>query len=192
VAISSKFLVRFRGKHLFNPANLGLGAAMLITSHAWCSPSQWGESTVALAWFAALGCAVVHRAFRGDVSLAFLVSWISLRAGRVLYLGQKLPVLAHQLSVGSLIIFTFFMISDPKTTPSHRLARVLYAACVAGLGLFIQYGLWKQNALIWSLLLCSPLVPLFDAVFKAKRFAWPERKPSCPPLVPALASSPRS
>src|SRR5579871_383838 len=192
VAIFSKFVVRVRGKHVFNPANLGLAAAMLVSAHAWCSPSQWGESAVALGWFAALGCAVAHRAFRSDVSLSFLAAWVALRAGRVLYLGQRLPVLVHQLAVGSLIIFAFFMISDPKTTPNSRLGRVVFAGLVAGVGLFIQYGLWRQNALVWALLVCSPLVPLVDLVFPAGRFAWPERKPSCPPLSPVLVSSPRS
>jgi len=189
-AIASKFLVRVRNKHVFNPANLGLGVAMLASSHAWCSPSQWGEGAVALAWFAALGCAVAHRSFRTDVSLAFLTSWIALRAARVLYLGQRLPVLAHQLSVGSLVIFCFFMISDPKTTPDARWARIVYAGLVASVGMVIQYGFWRQNALVWALLVCSPLVPLFDFISKARRFAWPERAVSCSAVAVSSASLP--
>ena len=55
------------------------------------------------------------------MSLAFLGSWVLLKLGRVLWLGQRPAVLGHQLLVGSLILFTFFMISDPKTTPDRRL-----------------------------------------------------------------------
>ena len=183
-AIASKFLIRVRGKHMFNPTNFGLALAMLVTPHAWCSPSQWGENGALIAWIAILGLAVSHRAFRSDVSLAFLASWLALKGGRVLYLGQKLPVLAHQFSSGSLILFAFFMISDPKTTPDSRAGRVLYAAMVAGFAFYLQHGLWKQNALIWSLFLLSPLVPLIDRIFKAPPYHWPtERTASCLPAV---------
>jgi Na+-transporting NADH:ubiquinone oxidoreductase subunit NqrB len=172
-AIASKFLVRTRGKHIFNPTNFGLALAMLITPHAWCSPSQWGESAVAIAWFAILGFAVAHRAFRSDISLAFLGTWFLLKAARVLYLGQRSAVLWHQLAVGSLIIFTFFMISDPKTTPNSRAGRVLFAAGVAACAFYMQHGLWKQNTLIWALFFLSPLVPFIDIILRGDRFQWP-------------------
>src|SRR6266851_374723 len=64
LAIGSKFLIRIRGKHVFNPTNFGLALAMLTTQHAWCSPSQWGENGAFLGWIGILGLAVVHRAFR--------------------------------------------------------------------------------------------------------------------------------
>lgn len=183
-AIASKFVVRVRGKHIFNPTNFGLVVAMVATRHAWCSPSQWGENGALLAWIAILGLAVAHRAFRSDVSIAFLASWLVLKTGRVLFLGQKLPVLIHQLSTGSLILFAFFMISDPKTTPDSRAGRVLYAMIIAGFAFYLQHGLWKQNAPIWSLFLLSPLVPLIDWIFKAHRYQWPtERTAPCSPTA---------
>ncbi len=182
LAVASKFVLRVRGKHIFNPANLGLAASFLLTTHAWSSPSQWGESAGLLAWIAVLGLAVAHRSFRSDVSLAFLASWVALKAGRVLYLGQRPEVLLHQLNVGSLILFTFFMISDPKTTPDRRAARVLFAACVAGLAFVLQHGFWWNNALVWSLCLLSPAVPLLDRLLPEARFQWPvERTEECPP-----------
>jgi Na+-transporting NADH:ubiquinone oxidoreductase subunit NqrB len=183
-AIASKFLIRYRGKHIFNPTNFGLAVAMLMTPHAWCSPSQWGENGAMIAWIAILGLAVAHHAFRSDISLAFLGSWLVLKASRVVYLGQRLPVLVHQLSTGSLILFAFFMISDPKTTPDNRTGRVLYAVMVASFAFYLQHGLWKQNALVWSLFLLSPLVPLIDWIFKANRYVWPtERTASCSPAT---------
>jgi len=183
LAIASKFLIRIADKHVFNPTNFGLAAAMLLTPHAWCSPSQWGEGSATIAWLGMLGLSVAHRAFRSDVSLAFLGSWIALKAARVLYLGQKLPVLLHQLTVGSLILFTFFMISDPKTTPDSKKGRVLWAALVAALAFYLQHGLWKYNALIWALLILSPAVPLIDRLFHASRYQWPaERTQPCTPV----------
>jgi Na+-transporting NADH:ubiquinone oxidoreductase subunit NqrB len=164
LAIASKFLVRVRGRHFFNPANFGLGACMLITPHAWCSPAQWGEDGLLLLWVLALGCMVAHRAFRSDVSLAFLGSWIALRAGRILYLGQRTPVLLHQLESGSLLLFTFFMISDPKTTPHARATRLAFGACVAAVAFALQHLAYARNPIIWALFLCAPLVPVLDRV----------------------------
>jgi len=162
LAVASKFTVRIRGRHFVNPANFGLCACMLLTPHAWCSPAQWGEGPLLLLWVLALGCMVAHRAFRSDVSLAFLGSWILLRAARVLYLGQRAPVLLHQLESGSLLLFTFFMISDPKTTPRGRAARLAFAGCVAALAFALQHVAYARNPIIWALFLCAPLVPLLD------------------------------
>jgi Na+-transporting NADH:ubiquinone oxidoreductase subunit NqrB len=173
LAIGSKFLLRIRGKHLFNPANFGLACCMLATPHAWCSPSQWGENALLRIWFLALGLAVVNRAFRTDSSLTFLGCWALLKAARVFYLGQSSGVLLHQLEVGSLIVFTFFMISDPKTTPDHRLGRMAFAAAVAALGFFIETHLWIRNGPIWALFFLSPLVPVLDYLLRAARYEWP-------------------
>jgi len=162
LAIASKFVLRIRGRHFVNPANFGLCACMLLTPHAWCSPAQWGEGPLLLLWVLALGCMVAHRAFRSDVSLAFLGSWVLLRAARVLYLGQRAPVLLHQLESGGLLLFTYFMISDPKTTPRARVARLAFASCVAALAFSLQHVAYARNPIIWALFLCAPLVPLLD------------------------------
>ncbi|HVP60524.1 MAG TPA: DUF2330 domain-containing protein [Myxococcaceae bacterium] len=177
IGIGAKYLVRVRGKHVFNPGMLGLTSCILLTGHAWCSPSQWGEGMVLLAWFAVLGLAVVSRSFRADVSLAFLGSWVLLKLGRVLWLGQRPAVLGHQLLVGSLILFTFFMISDPKTTPDRRSARIGFGVAVAVLAFVLQHQAWVMNAPVWALLALSPAVPLLDRLFPASRFTWPSGQP---------------
>jgi Na+-transporting NADH:ubiquinone oxidoreductase subunit NqrB len=184
LAVASKFVLRIRGRHFFNPANFGLCACMLLTTHAWCSPAQWGEGPLLLLWVLALGCMVAHRAFRSDVSLAFLGSWVLLRAVRVLYLGQRAPVLLHQLESGSLLLFTFFMISDPKTTPRSAAARVVFAGCVAALAFALQHVAYARNPILWALFLLAPLTPLLDWSQEALAskespcpapYAWPSR-----------------
>jgi Na+-translocating ferredoxin:NAD+ oxidoreductase RnfD subunit len=148
---------------------------MLLTPRAWCSPTQWGEQGLLLLWIFALGLAVAHRAFRADVSLAFLASWVILRTARVHSLGQRPEVLFHQLTSGSLLLFTFFMISDPKTTPRHRGARIAFAAIVACTA-FVLSTHWVQNPIVWALFFCAPLTPLLDALTTRT-----EEKPACAP-----------
>lgn len=81
-------------------------------------------------------------------------------------------VFVHQLGNGALLLFTFFMISDPMTIPNHRRARLLFAAIVAGSAIFWQYGLFKPNALVWALFLCTPPVPLPDRWWPAEKLQW--------------------
>jgi hypothetical protein len=55
LALSAKFTLRLRGKHLFNPAMLGVVLAVLLLPGAWISPGQWGSDLALAAWFIALG-----------------------------------------------------------------------------------------------------------------------------------------
>jgi Na+-transporting NADH:ubiquinone oxidoreductase subunit NqrB len=183
-AIASKFVLRDprAGKHLWNPANFGVIGAIAVTSHAWVSPSQWGNEVVRAAWIAAAGCAVAHRAFRADVSVAFLGTLAALKAARVIYLGQPLAVLPHQLASGSLLVFTFFMISDPRTTPDARAARIGFGVAVAALGQVLQQVYWNPIGPLWALAALTPVVPFLDRVWPA--FSLPERSLAC------VASSP--
>lgn len=171
VAIASKFVIRWKDKHIFNPTNLAL-VVILAGGLGWISPGQWGQ----VAWFgfliACLGSLVVTRAARADVTLAFLTFYVSLLFARALWLGDPLTIPLHQIESGALLIFTFFMISDPKTTPDSRTGRIVYALLIALTALYVQFGFFKPNGPLWGLIVCSPLVPLLDRLFPGDRYDW--------------------
>jgi enediyne biosynthesis protein E5 len=180
LAISSKFVLRFgEGKnrgHILNPANLAAFSAMMWMPHAWLSPGQWGQETLTGLWMLALGATVTGRVKRWDVSLTFLSAWLGLLAARLFWLDFA-PSLAvdmwlHQALNGATILFAFFMISDPMTTPQHRTARMAYAVCVAASAFVWQYVLFKPQGLIVALFAWSFTVPIWNKVFKAQRFGW--------------------
>ena len=100
IAISSKFLLKVNGKHLFNPTNLGIVAAIALTHDAWISPGQWGESSWYALLFLGSGGVVVQRVGRWDTTGAFLGSYALLELGRNLWLGWTWDVLLHRLSSG--------------------------------------------------------------------------------------------
>src|SRR5207249_2761180 len=79
----------------------------------------------------------------------------------------------HRLENGALVLFSFFMISDPRTTPDSRLGRVLFAALVALGAYTVQFWLFRTNGLLWSLAVCSLPVPLIDRFLPGPRFRWP-------------------
>ena len=176
VTIASKFLLRFNGKHLFNPTNFGIVAMMLFTGHVWVSPGQWGNVAFFAFLMACLGGLVVNRAARSDVTYAFIAFYMALVFGRSIWLGEPLAIPLHRLENGALLLFTFFMISDPRTTPSSRLGRILFALLVACGAWYVQFRLFRTNGLLWSLAIVSMTVPLIDWLLPGTRYEW--RRPT--------------
>jgi Na+-transporting NADH:ubiquinone oxidoreductase subunit NqrB len=172
ITIASKFVIRFRGKHIFNPTNGGLVAMMLLSNQVWVSPGQWGTVAFFAVLMACLGAVVVNRASRSDVTYAFIACYCALLFGRSLYLGEPVSIPLHRLESGALLLFTFFMISDPKTTPDSRAGRVLFAALVAYGAWYVQFRMFRTNGLLWSLAACAVLVPVIDRVLPGRRYAW--------------------
>ncbi|HVR98247.1 MAG TPA: RnfABCDGE type electron transport complex subunit D [Thermoanaerobaculia bacterium] len=184
VTIASKFLIRWRGKHLFNPTNFGIVAMMLATGQVWVSPGQWGNVAFFAFLVACLGGLVVNRAARSDVTYAFLAFYLAVLFGRALWLGQPMSIPLHQLGSGSFLIFTFFMISDPRTTPDSRAGRILFALLVAlGAGC-VHFVLFRPNGLLLSLAFLSPLTLVIDRLLPGERYAW--KRGSAPLPEPQL------
>ncbi|HEX4955407.1 MAG TPA: RnfABCDGE type electron transport complex subunit D [Thermoanaerobaculia bacterium] len=177
LAIASKFLIRLGGKHVFNPANFALAALVLTTDAVWVSAGQWGATAFLGFLVVCLGLLVVQRAARADVSLTFLAAYSGLLFGRAVWLGDPLTIPLHQLQSGALLLFTFFMISDPKTTPSSRAGRLLFALAVAFGTVLVQFELFRPNGLILSLVAASLATPLLDRLLPGPRYAWEHPRP---------------
>jgi Na+-transporting NADH:ubiquinone oxidoreductase subunit NqrB len=200
VAVASKFVVRWDGKHVFNPTNIGLVSMMLIVAPVWVSPGQWGNAAFFAFLMACIGGLVVNRAARSDVTVAFIGSYAALLLARSVWLGQPLTNPLHGLQNGAFLLFSFFMISDPRTTPNSRVGRLVFAMLVAAGALFVQFVLYRTNGLLWSLALFSMAVPLIDRLLPGSRFEW---RPVAPlprfpwkgvthatPLAPVVALEP--
>ncbi|MGK2858862.1 MAG: DUF2330 domain-containing protein, partial [Thermoanaerobaculia bacterium] len=196
IAIASKFVIRWHGKHIFNPSNFAIVLLLATTDRVWVSAGQWGSAAVLAFLIACAGVTVVQRSRRSDITFAFLIAWTALQLARALWLGDPLAIPLHRLENGAMLIFAFFMISDPKTTPDSRLGRIVFATVVALGGFWIQYGLFRTNGLLWSLAASSPFVPLIDRILPAGRFHWsapvssitaPSRSKEAPMFRPALS-----
>ncbi|MBX7058378.1 MAG: RnfABCDGE type electron transport complex subunit D [Leptospirales bacterium] len=171
IAIAGKFVFRVRGKHVFNPTNLAI-VLLLLADSAWTSAGQWGASAIFVFALVCGGGLVTLRAMRADLTLSFLLAFAAIAFGRSFYLGDPLAVPLHRLQNGSLLIFAFFMISDPRSTPDRRAARIFFAALVAFVAAWIEFGLYRNNGVFWALALCSPLSPLLDRLAPASRHEW--------------------
>ena len=172
IAIGSKFLVRVRNKHVFNPANVAIVTLMFTSDHAWISSGQWGSAAIGAFALACLGFIVLSRAKRAETTIGFLAFFAILIFGRALWLGDPLAIPMHQLQNGALLIFAFFMISDPKTTPDTRTGRVIYSMLVAAIAYTIQFVFYEPHGPIIALIISAPVVPLIDLILNGETYRW--------------------
>ena len=184
LAIGSKFSLRIAGKHIFNPTNLAVTVLMLASDQVWVSPGQWGSAPVIALLMAGAGTMVVTRAARADVTLAFVASYAAILFGRAYWLGQPWATPWNQMQSGALMLFSFFMITDPKTTPDSRAGRILFSVLVAAGAGCVHFLLYRPNGLLWSLVAFSPLVPLIDRWLPGRRYAWQGAAPAAAGVAP--------
>ncbi len=181
LAIGSKYLLRMRGRHVFNPACLAI-VILVTTGWAWVSPGQWGALAFSALLLGGGAALVLGRARRVDTAAAFLGSYALLLLGRAAILGDPWAIPLHQMQSGALLVFALFMVTDPRTTPAHRAGRIAYAALVAVLAYALQYGWQVREGLFYALAALAPAVPLLD------RISLTRESPSCAPS--ASPSSP--
>lgn len=150
IGVGSKFALRRGGRHVFNPANIGIVLMIALSGAVWTSTGEWGSSPWFSALIAALGLLVCWRASRLDAALVYLAVYAALVFGRALYLGDPLTIPALRLSHGALILFTFFMISDPKTTPEDPRERAFFVA-LAALGAYVlQFHFFISDGIFYA------------------------------------------
>lgn len=176
-AIASKYILRINSKHIFNPSALGIVVAILFTGDAWISPGQWGSGAVILFGVLSLGVIITTRVQKLDVSIAFLGTFAGLTFLRqVIYLGWPMDHFVQSVSTGSLLIFSFFMITDPKTIPNHSVVRIIWSIGIAVVAFYLTTFKFMNGAPIFVLVLAQPVVPLLDKLFKANKFEWVSSK----------------
>ncbi len=150
IGTGSKFALRRNGRHVFNPANIGLVAMVAFSSAAWTSTGEWGSIPAFMLLIAALGGVVCWRASRLDAALVYLCVYAALVLARALYLGDPLAIPALRLSHGALILFAFFMISDPKTTPEDPRERALFVGLAAMIAYVLQFHFFISDGIFYA------------------------------------------
>ena len=172
-AMATKFLIRVDNKHIFNPANAAIVLGLILfPSHVWVSPGQWGSAIWLGFALLCLAIIVLNRTGRADMALFFLGSWFFLLFARAIWLGDPLSIPLHNAQSGALLIFAFFMISDPMTIPDHRLGRFIFAFGVAGLAYILQYVLQLREAVFYALFVVCMTTPVLDYFLKDRRYHW--------------------
>jgi Na+-translocating ferredoxin:NAD+ oxidoreductase RnfD subunit len=133
LAISSKYVFTFRGRHVYNPALFGVAASLLLADGMVSdSPAyQWGGTYAAVAFVVTLGMFLfVLRVRRAVLIVSFLLFYFSALALRAWLTRWHMPFetwFMGALTSPAFFLFTFFMITDPQTSPDSRRGQVLMA-----------------------------------------------------------------
>jgi Na+-transporting NADH:ubiquinone oxidoreductase subunit NqrB len=173
LSIAVKFALKVDGKHYFNPSNFGIVVVIILTGEAWVSPGQWGNGAMTIFLIAAAAMLVTIKVRQLGTGLAFIGTLFVMEYIRTVYhLGWGTDVLFHKFANGSLLLFTFFMITDPVSTPRHPKARLVWAAAVAILTFYLSTWYFMHAAPIYALFAISPLTPLINKLFPHQVFQW--------------------
>ncbi|CAN5278749.1 hypothetical protein BH20ACT13_BH20ACT13_10160 [soil metagenome] len=144
IALLSKYLVQFRGRHVFNPSNFGLVLCFLALGAERADPLEfwWGPMSPALAFALAIivagGLAILGRLHLTEIAIGF---WLAFAAGIGVLAasGHSMTAAWHVgpieggefwwtlVSSPEILVFLFFMITDPRTIPAGRMGRRAYA-----------------------------------------------------------------
>ncbi len=147
VSLLSKYLIQFRGRHIFNPSNFGLVLCFLLLGPELADPLEfwWGPMSLWLALALALivggGFAILRRLRLLSIALTF---WATFAAclGVLAASGHAMLARWHLGPVSDwefwkvlafspeILVFLFFMITDPRTIPESRLGRRAYAVSI--------------------------------------------------------------
>ncbi len=147
VALLSKYVVRVRGRHVFNPSNFGLVLCFLLFGAERADPLAlwWGPLSpalvLALVLIVAGGFAILRRLHLVGIAVGF---WVAFAAGIGVLAasGHTMTAAWHVgpiegaefwwllVSSPEILVFLFFMITDPKTIPASATGRRVYAVGV--------------------------------------------------------------
>jgi hypothetical protein len=188
LSLLTKYAIRYRDSHLFNPSNIGLVIAFVVLGSTRAEPLDfwWGPLD---AWMIAAyavilvgGLLITRRLQLLAMALTF---WIAVAGGLALIAASGHSMTARwafspvsgvdywRVIVFSpeLLIFLFFMITDPKTVPLGRVGRVLFALLVAATSTLLmapqadEFG--TKVGLLAGLVIVCALRPVIDRVVPA-------------------------
>ena len=162
LSIMSKYVLRYKGRHLWNPSNFGVSWMLFLNSMNIAGLSiQWGSNLAAMSVIWVLGLLIVNRAKRLHVTVAYVISFIILAYVRCLITGDTFLAELAPLTGPMYQLFIFFMITDPGTSVSTKKGRIIVVIIVA----LVEFILRLNNfiyAPFYALFLVGPLAKYID------------------------------
>jgi Na+-translocating ferredoxin:NAD+ oxidoreductase RnfD subunit len=169
LSIMSKYVLRYKGRHLWNPSNFGVSWMLFMAPLDVAGLSiQWGSNFLSMAVIWALGLVIVYRAKRFHVTLTYVISFVILAYIRSIIVGDTFLAEVSPLTGPMYQLFIFFMMTDPPTSVSTKKGRIIVAILIA----LVEFVL-RLNSFIYApfyaLFLVGPLAKFIDLKFNARK-----------------------
>ena len=170
ISITSKYVLRVDGRHIWNPSNFGIVAMLVLAADSVASLSvQWGNTLLPMAVVWIFGAVIIHRLGRLHITLTYVLSFIAFSLLRAAVTGH--PWLAEVAPITGPMyqLYIFFMITDPKTTVRARWGQYLVAFLVAAVEAVLRL-LEFVHAPYYALFIVGPIANLVE-IYAARRRA---------------------
>jgi len=163
ISIASKYVLRVRGRHIWNPSNFGICVMLLIAPWAYSTLSvQWGNNLWPMLVIWALGAVITYHVGRIHITFTYVASFFVFAYLRSLLTGHAFLAEAAPITGPMYQLFIFFMITDPKTTVrSSRAAQAGVAFGIAFVEMLLRLA-ENVHAPYYALFTVGPLANLLE------------------------------
>ena len=139
ISIASKYVLRFRGRHLWNPSNLGVSLVLFLAPDTVSLLSvQWGNVVAPMVVIWLLGSVIVWRVGRFYLSATYVASFLLFSFIRAAVTGVPWVAAVAPITGPMYQLFIFFMVTDPKVTVRPMWAQCLVVFIVAFVELILR------------------------------------------------------
>jgi enediyne biosynthesis protein E5 len=169
ISITSKYVLRFRGRHLWNPTNFGVSAAVFLAPTTIAVLSvQWGNVVAPMAVIWILGTVIVWRVGRVHISATYVLSFVLFSFLRAWW--TMTPWIANVAPITGPMyqLFTFFMVTDPKTTVRSVKGQCIVVFLIAALEAVLRLN-EVVYAPFYALFIVGPIALLAEQWIDSRR-----------------------
>lgn len=176
IAITSKYVIRWKDRHLWNPSNLAICVLLLLAPDVFSTLSiQWGNNLPPMLIVWTLGALITWRVKRFHITATYVVSFLLFALLRGFITGHGFQAEVAPITGPMYQLFIFFMITDPKTTVKPRWAQCLVAFLVAAMEMVLRLA-ENIHAPYYALTIVGPLAVAIEIWITARK------RPSAQPV----------
>ena len=169
LAIGSKYVLRFKGRHLFNPSNFGISVILFLLPASVAMLSiQWGNNMWSMLVIWVLGSAIIWRLRRLHICATYAISFLALALIRSWIIHEPWLSEVSPITGPEYQLFIFFMITDPKTTVRSKKGQCIVAFLVALLEMFFRFD-QSVYAELYALFWIGPIALLVEMWLNSRR-----------------------
>jgi len=187
ISVLSKGVLRFRGRHLWNPTNLGICVLLFLAPFAVAPLSvQWGNNLWPMLVIWLVGLNALRLARRAHITLAYIGSFVFFAFVRTLITDSTFVTEIAPITGPMYQLFALFMVTDPKTTVNSRWGAALVAFLVAFVEMLFRLA-EVIYAPFYALFLVGPVALLVEMWWRSRAPEQPARE-TTPDVQGATAS----
>jgi Na+-transporting NADH:ubiquinone oxidoreductase subunit NqrB len=169
ISIASKYVLRFRGRHLWNPSNLGVSLVLFLAPDTVSLLSvQWGNVVAPMVVIWLLGSVIVWRVGRFYLSATYVASFLLFSFVRAAVTGVPWVAAVAPITGPMYQLFIFFMVTDPKVTVRPMWGQCLVVFIVAFVELLLRLN-EVVYAPFYALCVVGPSALLVEMWLDARR-----------------------